>query len=502
MSKTVNKKNKPIGIKSKITSLSIAVVSAVLLTITGVVAISSIRPNSEATDMTIIMTIEDVSPSITISLEDGMTDNEYNGTLRPSAVGAITSLESNVRVVAENTYGFELYINTSNSGGNAVGSATGSTVSPMPGIIDNPIPFTQMNCNSWGFATPRQAGSFSAGFDPSYTALTNVDTTATTSNFASVPTTATPIYDEETLAGNVAMFDVTQPYYFAFCATPNIVADAYEANITWTAIAIDEPPLPPVAENGDFIQDVTNATCPETRTWVVDARDNKTYWIRKIPASGAGSTDLCWMETNLAYAGGGTNTFGDIMTITQNTSGGLGNSPAGYRVSNPPSGTPVFTTSPTPPTTGSGANTGANGAQYGYLYNWCAAMGRQSNACNNTETNQANLDTTVNICPSGWRLPVGNSANDASVNDFSALNNTVNSGSTSSDAGLRSNWLGVYAGLLYTPGSFDGVGSSGYYWSSSVNTATTARNLSFNSSNVNSANNLSKANGFSVRCVR
>ena len=460
-----------------------------ILAIVATLAIVSNRSDGSATDSKFIFTIE---PSLAIFLD---SDNVETNII-PSPDGTVSSLQTDVRVVSIASEAYQLSLRSMTA--DMIGASNSSnTLSPISnGTIESPVPFTTSNCNAWGFATPRVPGNFTNDFDSDYSVLNNQSVLAVSSNYSAVPTTNTAIhFSPET--------DETRPYYFAFCIQNTIQPDSYSATVVWSVIAETlptEPPVPPMAENGDLIQDVTNETCPTTRTWVVDARDNRTYWIQKIPNSGAGGTDLCWMQTNLAYAGGGNNGFGDVKTLTQNTSGGLGNSPAGYRVSNPPSGAPVFTTSPTPPTTGSGANTGANGAQYGYLYNWCAAMGGQSNACNNTST--TGFNTTVSICPSGWRLPVGNATDDANVNDFSALNNAVNSGSTTSDAELRSNWFGVYAGNLVAAGNFSLVGSYGQYWSSTVNNATYAHSFSFRSPSVIPASNSLKTTGIAVRCVQ
>ena len=55
------------------------------------------------------------------------------------------------------------------------------------------------------------------------------------------------------------------------------------------------PPQPLV------LQAVTTSSCPTERTLAVDARDNHTYWIQKMPDG------KCWMLTNLAYAAGSNN---------------------------------------------------------------------------------------------------------------------------------------------------------------------------------------------------
>ena len=58
------------------------------------------------------------------------------------------------------------------------------------------------------------------------------------------------------------------------------------------------------------MQTITTASCPTSRTLALDARDNRTYWVQKL------SDGKCWMLTNLAYAGGGSNTYNDVKTIT------------------------------------------------------------------------------------------------------------------------------------------------------------------------------------------
>lgn len=228
----------------------------------------------------------------------------------------------------------------------------------------------------------------------------------------------------------------------------------------------------------NHMQTVTTANCPTTRTMKVDARDNRTYWVQKL---GDGK---CWMLTNLAYAGGGTNTYSDTRTLTNGTGGATSYTVASYYV--PTGANP--TTNPTQPST----STNGTG-QYGYFYNWCAAMGAQTStsACANATTPAPNVNTS--ICPAGWRLPTGNGG------EFGALNTAVNGGSTSTDAGLLSGWLAQRGG--YWSSGFSYQGSYGYYWSSTQNSATYGYGLGFSSTLVNPASYGYKGGGFAVRCV-
>lgn len=240
------------------------------------------------------------------------------------------------------------------------------------------------------------------------------------------------------------------------------------------------PPAPFIA--GANIQTATTANCPTTRTLAVDARDNHTYWIQKMPDG------KCWMLTNLAYAGGGTNTYGDTKSIALSSSGTSYTEPRYYAHTN---ANP--TTNPAPPSTSTDG--GATNPQYGYLYNWCAAMGVQTttSACANALTPAPS--PSVSICPANWRLPTGQ----ATTGEFTLLNNAINGGLANTDAGLRASWLAQPGGYWYD--GFSGQGILGYYWSATQDSAANARDLYFHGSRVYPSYDNSKSTGFSVRCV-
>ena len=222
------------------------------------------------------------------------------------------------------------------------------------------------------------------------------------------------------------------------------------------------------------IQTITKASCPITRTQVKDQRDNNTYYIQKLGND-------CWMLTNLAYAGAGNNTYNDTVALSVGTATTY--TEAKYYI--PTGANP--TTEPTAPST----STNGTG-QYGYLYNWCAAMGGQNTAACANATTPAPVPTT-NICPAGWRLPVGNGG------EFATLNTAINAGSISSDTGLLTSGLFQRSG--YWSSGFYDQGSDGYYWSSTQYSATRARSLGFYSTGVTPANHYGKNSGFAVRCV-
>jgi len=251
----------------------------------------------------------------------------------------------------------------------------------------------------------------------------------------------------------------------------------YTGTVTFSA-AMNSAPAP----QGTFMQEITASNCPANRTMAIDARNNRTYWVRRVGS-------LCWMETNLAYAGGtangGDNRFGDAVTGLINSTAASFNSPHFTR---PAGDNP--TTAPTLPST---STTGTG--QFGYLYNWCAAMGGQALACQNTNPAQPdqrpNNGTDIrSICPLGWRLP---------TDMEQVFLNSVAGGGRWDDIDLSANSLFMRAGAF-----FGSQGVEGYYWSSTADSASSAAIWRFNNVGDNDPgfnDGFARSNGFSVRCV-
>lgn len=122
---------------------------------------------------------------------------------------------------------------------------------------------------------------------------------------------------------------------------------------------------------------------------------------------------------------------------------------------------------------------------YGGFYTWytaTAGTGTQSMFSGNT---------SVSICPKGWRLPTGGSSG-----EFQTLYSNYNSSSV-----IRSNPVNLtLSGHVHHSLHFF-QGSSGYYWSSTVDSARYTYNLYLNASNVRPADSNGKDSGFHVRCI-
>lgn len=253
----------------------------------------------------------------------------------------------------------------------------------------------------------------------------------------------------------------------------------------------------PVAPAGTAMQAISNVNCPTTRTRVYDARDNHSYWAQRL------ADGKCWMLTNLAYAGGGTSSYGDTKALTTTTGNTVSYTAPQYYVI--PGSVPSFTTNPANPST---ATTGTS--QYGYLYNWCGAMGAQTatSACMNAASPAP--DTSVSVCPAGWSMPTG--GNEGTSNELYMLNAAINGGSTWSNDGLMNTWLAQYNGGRSNLGAgFQNQGDVGYYWSSTqystangysmwVNPYTTDNQLG-DATNISTINGSDKTMGLAVRCI-
>ena len=273
----------------------------------------------------------------------------------------------------------------------------------------------------------------------------------------------------------------TQSIYFGVKADTTLPSGTYEKNVIFTAVAHANPPKPQkTLHRISAMQQMTPGICTATTTplatatqldtdashhgdpnyvptvTLTDTRDNNTYTVSKL------ADGKCWMTQNLRIIN---------KTIT-------------------PADSDVTSNYTIPASSLSGFNAYDTSNAYvdsdGGFYNWytaTAGTGTQSMFSGNT---------TVSICPKGWRLPTGRDSN----SEFQTLYNNYNSSSA-----LRSNPVNFILSGRVNSSSHYSQGSSGYYWSSRVGSSTNAYYLSLGASNVYPAQNSNKYLGFSVRCV-
>jgi uncharacterized protein (TIGR02145 family) len=156
---------------------------------------------------------------------------------------------------------------------------------------------------------------------------------------------------------------------------------------------------------------------------------------------------------------------------------------------------------------------------YGYLYNWCAAMGATTGVCTTSSVwptdlagNAANSGNysplnTASICPTGWRLPTGSATGELAVLNGSMYNGTLSPADTVSNSAHAINWqnAGAFKGTFSGSwdSSFNLQGQYTILWSilAQSDYRYNVFNTYFNASSVYTNNVASRENGYAVRCM-
>ncbi|TWO98963.1 hypothetical protein EUA78_00310 [TM7 phylum sp. oral taxon 351] len=237
--------------------------------------------------------------------------------------------------------------------------------------------------------------------------------------------------------------------------TPTDFSEKYDG-FSVRCIADDKLSLDDIAN----MQDMTPEICAKAQTHQTatlrDTRDGNTYTVAKL------KDGKCWMTQNLRIIN---------KTIT-------------------PADSDVTTNYAIPASSINGFSSNNTSNAYvdndGGLYTWYTSTAGTGTQSMSTQ----GQNTTVSICPKGWRLPTSGNGG-----EFEALNNRY-----SSISDLTANADFTLSGRVHSS-SRGYQGSSGYYWSSTVNSSSNAYHLLLNTSYVYPANHSSKNYGFSVRCI-
>ena len=191
---------------------------------------------------------------------------------------------------------------------------------------------------------------------------------------------------------------------------------------------------------------------------LTDTRDNNTYTVSKL------ADGKCWMTQNLRIID---------KTITPADS----NVTANYTI--PASSINGFNAYNT--------NNAYLDSIHGGYYTWTTATAGTGTTALSTNGH----NTTVSICPKGWRLPTSGTSG-----EFQALYNNYSSSSSIMSAPAKFS----LSGATYNNSYFEGEGS---YWSSTVSSMYKAYYLGLTTSDVNPSRDDHgyMLNGFSVRCI-
>jgi uncharacterized protein (TIGR02145 family) len=144
---------------------------------------------------------------------------------------------------------------------------------------------------------------------------------------------------------------------------------------------------------------------------------------------------------------------------------------------------------------------------YGYYYNWCAAKGGTPESC--TLGTITPRTSPYDICPAGWRLPIGGAQGDFAVLNGSMFHGTPSPANTTNEPEYAANWQfsgpfhGVFSGYRYES-LWRAQGSEGVFWTATFSPANPyyALRLFFTPSLIAPGTSDSVRYGrFPVRCV-
>jgi uncharacterized protein (TIGR02145 family) len=194
------------------------------------------------------------------------------------------------------------------------------------------------------------------------------------------------------------------------------------------------------------------------------------------------------MLTNLAYGGNGASTYGDNITSGLTVVAGSNKPSATFDT-----GQIITGAGGTAYTTSVPSTTSGSGGQYGYLYNWCAAMGgttKNNKACTKSNVAPTGYLTDVSVCPKNWRMPTNGELSSV----YYSLGSTLSK--------MTTTWLGVYSGWYRgAVQSFEYQGTSGRYWSSTTLNAEYAHYTQFSGTTIYPGSNTYRSFNQAVRCV-
>ena len=422
-----------------------------LFLIFGFTILSIFAPifGSNATNNSTQELAAEINPVVSLSAP---TELSFN--INPTAAGVFDSKELTVNISTNAIKGYELYFSSEDEQTN-MKHTTPSITQSISSTFTGSLTSTNMQNNTWGYS------------------LNNTD-------FKPIPkkTEQVKLKDLNTYPTPA---ERTQSIYFGVKADTTLPSGTYEKNVIFTAVAHANPPhlrgiftisnmqqmnpnickasTTPLATATQLDTDGSHHGDPNyvPTVTLTDTRDNNTYTVSKL------ADGKCWMTQNLRIIN---------KTIT-------------------PADSDVISNYTIPASSISGFDSGAYEASNVYLdsdgglYKWYTATA-------GTGTYYMS-NTTVSICPKGWRLPTGGNSG-----EFQTLYNNYPSSSA-----LRSDPVNLtLSGNVYNSSHFD-QGSNGRYWSSTARSSdgVYAHDLYLNASTVYPTYYDGKNLGSSVRCI-
>ena len=390
----------------------------------------------------------EVESALTVNVSANSVTLRLNPTSKPFDYGDL-----NVSVTTNHVTGYKL---TMNSASTSLVEEDDSSLT-IPTLADLAGGYTDatFTANRWGY---------------------KVGTTGNYIPFVSgskIASSDGPISNDTTMIRLAAKIDGTQ------------TSGTYSDTLSFTATA---NPLTP------SLQGYKASSCTTTPSVVVDTRDNQEYTVVRL------ADGQCWMEQNLNL--GAMEVIADLSSDNTNMTSTAATIPAvtfnntWVKTNNTPS--QVATSPDVIPVTASNSSTRSatdslNGEPFGSLYNYCAATA--GTICKTSTTD----DATSDLCPKGWRLPIGGPDTNPD-NDFVKLKAVYNNGASAHAAIANHGAAFAFAGN-FTYAAPTNQGAYGYYWTSTHYDGSQVYRPYLGSSSFSASARANRIYGGSIRCI-
>ena len=208
-----------------------------------------------------------------------------------------------------------------------------------------------------------------------------------------------------------------------------------------------------------------------------DTRDNQMYTVAKL------KDDNVWLANNLNL--GATTLNGDLTTSNSNGVSVAKSTFESWKGASSTATSGAYAAS-------DGIDSGSKTA-YGMLYNFCATAAGKSSYCTSSVTS----DLTTDICPLGWRLPIGGS----NVGEFSNLYTQYPSVTQYRSSVASGGASFALAGYIDSAGEVKAQGTYGYYWSRTRYDNSSMWIMYLDKDTVHLGNYTARVTPRSIRCI-
>ncbi len=449
------------------------------------------------------------SSTIVSTVNIAFTPESGSASLTPiSADGASAKYSIKATVGVENSGGYTVYLGSNKS--ELTGKNTGATING----VNSSATYEELPLNTWG-----------------YNAIEG-ETPGTT--FSKVPTNNRGDVIASNNSTNIKTDEKTFTLSFAAHIGNDKPADTYENEITLSVISspLEITGLTSITNMQEMTSTICSISAVGDTKQLVDLRDNKSYWVAKLPDNN------CWMIQNLAldlgtewpdaslsdydfantaYKPVATANAANTATIDNTTTSTRSWNFGEYVISKPANASDcgsaktdlsacssqfirIGSRKPSSNSMFYSQNKATyNGSEYdahylvGNYYQWNTVTA-------GTGGTMTSGQASGSICPKNWKLPASNTS---ATGSFENLISSSDIGSSVTKL-VENPYYFVRGGAVGQAGAslLTGVGSGGYYWSSTPTSGNNAFNFTFGgTTSVTLAYSDRRSFAFSVRCI-